>query len=178
MNIKPLIYEKLTARQRVIASFEALAREDEAEARRLIKTCRKKTYTMNDSAYVDRMEALHDIAMAVECDMRGMAICYLMEAWLGNRRGARPGAFEFQSPAIEFLQDMLSIRQAWHDVMKQEGIEPAIMEKAHASQRHCSVDWLLRIAEKMKLKPDPETVAFYKELLVEYLVRIGGESSG
>lgn len=51
MNIKPQIYESLTPRQRVIASIEALARGDEEEKRRLVKSCPKKSYLQTDTAY-------------------------------------------------------------------------------------------------------------------------------
>ncbi|NCC52643.1 MAG: hypothetical protein EOM20_15690 [Spartobacteria bacterium] len=172
MNIKPVVYENLTHRQRVIASIEALSREDEAEARRLVKTCPKKNYTMNDSAYVDRMEALLDLAMSVECDLRGLALKSLMEAWLGDREKDFDGGRPISQPAMEFMCDMLALRQAWHELLEDEGIEPKAMERVSGSMRHDVVNSLLRIAEKFNQEPDPDTVAYCKTPMMEYLAKI------
>ncbi len=171
MNIKPAIYENLTAHERVIASIEALARGDEEEKKRLVKTCPKKTYTMSDGAYSDKMKALFDIAMAVECDMRGYALKFLLVQWLDNNlKGDKE---EIISKIINKtplpISEAISIRQAWHEVLRDEGIDPVMMEKSFNTVKHFAVELIENIADHMGLEPNPDNVKMYKDVLKEYL---------
>lgn len=77
-DIAQQVYDKLTPRQRIIATIEAEARDDAEEVRRLVKSCPKKTYTMNDANYAEEMQMLLADSMSLECDMSHMAINYLL----------------------------------------------------------------------------------------------------
>jgi len=59
--IKPMVYEALTPKQRVIATLEAEARDDQAEVRRLVETCPKVTYRANDERYSGTMRGIVNI---------------------------------------------------------------------------------------------------------------------
>lgn len=76
-SISPTVYESLTPRQRIIATIEAEARDDQDEVQRLVKTCPKKTYRMNDADYAEEVQLLLADSMAMECDMSYMAINFL-----------------------------------------------------------------------------------------------------
>lgn len=171
--LKPVIYESLTPRQRLIASIEALARNDEEEQVRLIKTCPKKAYTQTDAAYADKMTSLQDMMLAVECDMRGCALNFFMLLHLEN-------SSDFESPhdlmaiAPRLIQDMLSIKQAWHDVLTEEGIDPAVMDKVYEPMVHFGIGWVTAIASCFDLQPAPETVMKHKGALKAYLKRATG----
>jgi len=51
------MYDRLTAEERFRLVVEACAREDERETERLTNTCPRKTYEMNDLAFVGRLIA-------------------------------------------------------------------------------------------------------------------------
>ena len=175
-GIKPIVYESLTPAQRVIASIEALARGDEEEKRRLVTSCPKKTYTMTDAAYSDKMEALLDMAMAVELDMRGCALTFFMLLYLEDnldhdKHEKLSALMEKVPPQI---QEIVSIKQAWHNFLEDEGIDPATMDSAYQPLRHFALEWITALADNMDLKPDPETVRKCKDVLKGYMGRAAG----
>src|ERR1700712_2281172 len=57
------LYEQFTPTERVTLVLEAMGRQDEAEADKLARTCPRKTYTMGDAAYSDRLEAASDVML-------------------------------------------------------------------------------------------------------------------
>lgn len=177
MNIKPAIYENLTIQERVIASVEALARDDEEEKQRLVKSCPKKTYTMSDYAYSGKMEALQDMAMVVECDMRGCALNFFMLLYLDDHLDddKHKGLHKLMQKMPCQIQEMISIKQAWHDFLEEEGINPAMMDKAYKPVRHFAIEFTAAFADEMKFEPDPETVEKYRNVLKEYMDRVMGE---
>jgi len=63
------LYDRFTPEERFRLTLEALAREDEQEAERLSKRCPRRTYTMNDAAYEDKMRAGLQITMAICLDL-------------------------------------------------------------------------------------------------------------
>ncbi len=117
-NIKPVIYEKLTTRQRVIASVEALARDDEEERLRLVSTCPKKTYHQTDWEYSEKMIMLIGMSISIECDLRGHALS-VFAALLSDR-----------VPADQWLQSIADTREAWNVTLRKIGIDPETMKKA------------------------------------------------
>ncbi len=163
-SIKPFVYENLMPRQRIIASIEALARGDEEERQRLIKTCPKKIYRQNDAAFVERIEALETMALAVECDLRGCALDY----FLALKGMAVMEGTETEGKLSErfrkALQEMANIKAAWADILAQEGIDPDTMSKANLAN-HNAVAWLENITS------DPEDAGRqeYRDILGRYL---------
>ncbi len=116
-NIKPVIYEKLTTRQRIIASVEALARDDEEERLRLVSTCPKKNYHQTDWEYSEKMIRLVCMSMAHECDQRGNALNFLIVLFIKN------------IVADQWLQNIADNQAAWEAMLKGEGIAPETMKK-------------------------------------------------
>lgn len=129
-DIAQQVYDKLTPRQRIIATIEAEARDDAEEVRRLVKSCPKKTYTMNDANYAEEMQMLLADSMSLECDMSHMAINYLLLEKCGK---GNPESW---------LTGMATLQAAWDAELEERGIDPAAMAKA-GCPRHPLIDWLL-----------------------------------
>ncbi|MEJ6501402.1 MAG: hypothetical protein QNL54_07865 [Rhodobacterales bacterium] len=117
-DISLSVYRNLTSAQRVVASIEALARGDEEEKRRLVKSCPRKSYTQNDAQYTRTMENLLDLAIAVEADLREYVIYFLIAI------RADP------TNAVEFLQRYSDLRAGWNSAISRMGIDPESMRKA------------------------------------------------
>lgn len=118
MNIKPSVYESLTSRQRVIATIEAEARGDEAEAQRLRDTCPKYTYRQTDAEYSQTMIRIVAFSLAVESDIRGQMIGVLLSV-----------VMEHDDALEKFLQNMANIRAAWGQTIETLGIAPDTMRR-------------------------------------------------
>lgn len=157
MNISPTIYENLTNQQRVIASISARARGDDAELKRLVTSCPKKTYRMTDPAYSERMETLVDMVTVVELDLRSCALKFFLADRLAE---------EQQEPTkISALREAASINAAFQNVLKSEGIDFNEMAKIRDEVTHNAV----RFLENFEQEPDPEETAHYQALLEEAL---------
>jgi len=57
------LYDRLTPEERFRLDVLALARGDEEESERLIRTCPRRGYTMNDWGFVGRWEAARELAL-------------------------------------------------------------------------------------------------------------------
>ncbi len=129
MNISDTVYETLSPRQRIIATIDAIARDDAAEIDRLKATCPIKSYSQCDIAFSDVMDGLCGAGLAVEADLRGAAL------WCCARTDPECG--------LEALQDMAAIEAAWLALLAEMGItSPA----AAAPPRHPMVVALLENA--------------------------------
>jgi hypothetical protein len=58
-------YGKLTAAERFALDVEAMARGDKEESERLVRTCPRHTYTMNDPGFTGRWIGINQIAVRV-----------------------------------------------------------------------------------------------------------------
>src|ERR1700712_904189 len=65
------LYEQFTPTERVTLVLEAMGRRDDAEADKLARTCPRKTYTMGDAAYADRLQAASDVMLGGLVDLKG-----------------------------------------------------------------------------------------------------------
>jgi hypothetical protein len=63
------LYDRFQPEERFRLTLEALARGDEGEADRLSESCPRRTYTMNDLAYGDKIRAGLQITMVVCLDL-------------------------------------------------------------------------------------------------------------
>jgi hypothetical protein len=138
MNISGKVYEVLSPRQRIIAAMDAIARDDTAELERLKSTCPIKTYRQRDAAFSDTVEALSGAGLAVESDLRGAALSWMV------------GDIPEQGEAL--LYDMAAIEAAWLALLADMGITSPT---AAAPPRHQLVVHLLEIAPT----PESERVA-------------------
>jgi hypothetical protein len=149
-SISPTVYESLTPRQRIIATIEAEARGDDEESQRLVKTCPKKNYQMNDAAFSDEMQGLMMRSMAFECDMAEMAMHYLLCMW--RNKGDPEG----------WLANMAILQAAWDEEVTDMGIDPVTMAKA-GKPRLPLVNLLLDLAPPT----NPEAVQELRQRLAQ-----------
>lgn len=109
-QINPALYENLTARQRVIATIEAEARDDKEEVQRLAKSCPKITVRRNDPAYSDTLDMLIyvDILMQRNMLMMGMWHFFMLPRHeeVGNM----------------YAQKAANMEEAWRQVIEEKGI--------------------------------------------------------
>jgi hypothetical protein len=145
MKISDTAYEALSPRQRIIATIDAMARDDTAEIDRLKTTCPIKSYRREDAAFRDVFEGLRGAELAVEADLLSEAL------WLIARHDD-PECREAT------LQTMAAIEAAWLALLSDMGItSPA----GAAPPRHLLVAVLLENAPE----PEPERVAEYYAVL-------------
>jgi hypothetical protein len=143
MQIKPMVYENLTAHQRVIAVIEAEARDDEAEVQRLVKSCPKYNYRSNDAAFVETMRSLIHMTLWVEYILQRNAIGLMAALYMDNDKSIEP-----------ILQNIADIRAAWDETLKSMAIDQRTLRKA-ATLDPLLMDFL----EELIPEPDPEYVA-------------------
>ena len=169
MNIKPIVYETLTPQERVIASIEAMARGDAAERKRLMQSCPQKKYLMADAAYTDKMDVLTNLAIAVECDLRGCALNLFIFWVLDELQQEKKLPFwdSLQNKIPDFLQEMLTIRTAWHEALEEQGINPQTMEEAFYGTTATTI--LVEGAAQIGVLPDETQKDAYKASLIKIL---------
>jgi hypothetical protein len=63
------LYDLLTPEERLRLIIEAEVRGDEEESRRLVESCPKRTYTINDLAYEHQLRASQEVTMIVCLDL-------------------------------------------------------------------------------------------------------------
>lgn len=149
-EIKPFVYENLTAKQRVIAAMNAEARGDREELQRLVRTCPKKSYQMNDAEFSDTMQNLFATSMAVELDLARAAVRYLFLCWLDK------------DPPPHLLNGMAVIQAAWDEEVSEMGLDPQTMAKAG-----CPRDWIIDQLIDQAEPPDPEEVKLLRHQITE-----------
>ena len=108
------MYDRLTAEERYRLVVEALARGDEQEAERLMNTCPRKTYTMNDLACTERLRASQLITMSVCAELIDMlGMLRLNEAHREAIKTQQEDLYSSLDWAVE--QAALSYHQGWDD---------------------------------------------------------------
>ena len=139
-------YAALTGTERAAVALAALARDDDAELRRLKDTCPLKGYRITDPDYSDRIDALLTLTLATECDLRGWACVAI---WCSTTQDGDP------APVI---RHMLAIDTALDRFAAEQGIDPADLRRA-GSPRHALVaHWLDEPA------PEPDEAHIEREL--------------
>jgi len=133
MNIKSIIYENLTPRQRLIASIEAMARGDDSEHEKLARTCPRKSYQQADYQYSGAMQNLLTAAIAVEHELTSNVLSLFL--------AIRMERYEFLEM---FLQKIVDGYAAWNRQMQAMGIDPRSMEKVIEGMRHPLVSLFLK----------------------------------
>lgn len=154
MKINNRLYENLTPRQRIIATIEAKAREDHNEVDRLISTCPKVSYKGNDVKYADEIEALLSKAYAVEADLRGEALNYLIAMRSAQHCEA----------SDNHIQNIADMKQAWSEVLESYGLDFNKMQGAICA-RHPA----LEVLYKKLPDADAEGVEAFKKVVTSGL---------
>lgn len=157
-GISKLVYENLTPEQRMRAVVSAIAREDEAEVRRLRDTCPKYMYHMTDVAFTGRMEALYSLSLTVECAMRGLVIDYLVALRFANGPAAQDP--EVLRESMELTEQILiaiaSTDEAWRQALLSVDIDTDAMDKVGAPRDEVTKD-MVYIAQELS-EPAPQLV--------------------
>ena len=143
MQIKPIIYQNLTAQQRVIAVIEAFARKDNAEVDRLIDSCPKKTYQLNDWAFSRGLQKLMHMTLHVECMLYRKAMVVML-ALMAEQD-------ELIDPMLQSISDT---QAAWKETLETIGISPETVQKASGTE-----PLFLELMAELMPEPDPENVA-------------------
>ncbi len=111
MNIKLTDYQYLSTQQRLIATFEALGRDDQSEVRRLLQSCSRKSYILPDPIFRDKFERILDVALSIEYKLSLLTIyCIVID-------DSRPKEYKI------LLDEMLKIHWAWITYLENEGID-------------------------------------------------------
>lgn len=152
MTIPNTIHHSLTAPERIRAAIAAMARGDGEELETLKTTCPKRSFTMNDPAYGEAMERLLVTALAVEADLRGAALDFLVAALLKE--------WEAGQHAVD---EAHAIEAAWGALVAEKGISREDMEKVRPPH-HRAVTSILGFSVE---EPDGEVVGFILDRLRE-----------
>ena len=72
MNRKGLgkLYDRLTSEERFRLDIEAMARGDEEESRKLVETCPRRSYVMNDLGFAGRWDGAIQMTLVTLLDLR------------------------------------------------------------------------------------------------------------
>lgn len=176
MKVPDTLYERFMPRERIALFWEAMGRRDHAEADRLIDTCPRKTYTMQDTAYCEGVRAIHDAclhALLMLCQARSRAM-----ALLGMIAVAAFGKDNESLNLSELIEryrlaecEIRGIWEAWREFCAIAGVDPeAVMRASWGSVPKCVTESLaesvLEAAELAELvEPDAEIKATALELL-------------
>ena len=143
MQIKNSIYENLTAQQRLVAVIEAFARKDKAEVDRLMDSCPKKTYRLNDWAFSRGLQKLMHMTLHVECMLYRKAMVVMM-ALIAEKD-------ELIDPLLQSISDT---QAAWNEALKTIGISTEVVQKANGFD-----PIFIEMMTELLPDPDPENVA-------------------
>ncbi len=165
MNIKPIIYDSLTPQQRVVAAVEALARDDDAEHKKLTETCPKKNYIQPDYQYSGMLHGLIGMAIANEHELTSNALSLFLCISPKSNRG---------DLAETFLQRLIDCNAAWNETLESMGIDPETMSKLCHAMRHPIVNCFLNIAvdSDIALSPDEEAVKAQRQKMEYFFGKI------
>jgi hypothetical protein len=141
MNIKPQLYEALTARQRVSAVLQAESRQDWAEVGRLRRTTPKVVYKMFDAEVVDTLEKIHFTAVCFDLELSNLTIDW-MSAVINS---------EDQQRALQNIANMFEARTQF---MGRLGVPREIAENYGAPPHRLTITALA-----LAPPPEPEKVA-------------------
>ncbi len=149
MKIKESLYTNLTPATRIKAALNAAARQDDAEIKRLVATCPKRSYTTTDAAFSDTMNALMQLSLAVEADKRGQALWFLLALREGDAQAAQ-----------DALAKLNSLHAAWGQFLTTCSLDPSDMQGAGAPA-HSYVELFI----KPNFADEALTARYCKELL-------------
>jgi len=145
------LLEHLTAKQRISLSFEAQAREDEAEFQRLADTCPRKIYSGPDLAFHKSWDAIISLSIATECDLRGYALSWLIAVRAKDYETAR-----------QILEKMQAVNLAWVNLLREVGLSDKAIQAARPEQ-HYTVKHLLGLIQE-EAEPDPEMLKVFEQM--------------
>ncbi len=179
MTLPDTLYERFTPRERIALFYEAMGRRDHAEADRLIDTCPRKTYTMQDTAYCEGVRIVHDacvhaLLMIAQAQCKAMALLGIIAAAAFGKEDEQVDHLDL-SELIERYRlaecEIRGIWEAWREFCATAGVDPeAVMRAGWGSVPKCVTESLagsvLEATELAELiEPDAEAKATALELL-------------
>jgi predicted secreted protein len=127
MKLTDTLYGKFTPRERLALFYEAMARKDYAEADRLADTCERKSYRMQDAAYLQNLQYIHlsclyALLSISEAESRAVAALALLihaqEKAIKQRRDNAIDAY------IAAVGEILGTWEAWREFCATAGVDP------------------------------------------------------
>jgi len=126
VKLNDTMYEKFTPRERLALFFEAMGRKDYVEADRLADTCERKSYRMQDAAYLQSLQhihlsCLHALLAIGEAESRASAAGVSM--LLAQKKDTKQNrdAFHIYAAAI---REISGIWEAWQEFCATAGVDP------------------------------------------------------
>ena len=172
MILTDKLYETFTPRERLALFFDAMARKDYAEVDRLTDTCERKSYRMQDAAYLQNlqcisMSCLHALLMISEAKSRAVAaLGILIHAQEKKaRKKLRDNAIDAY---VATIGEILGMWEAWREFCATAGVDPeSVMRTCWGSVPHwIDEQSLLGIPEP--IKADPEAKAGALDLFMRH----------
>jgi hypothetical protein len=123
-------YKNLTSRQRFVATWEAIGRDDEVEKNRLMDTAPSFSYSAADHVIRDSWDSVIAVSLAIEADIRG----YALTAQMAHQAG-------LTKITIAALKKMKKLDAAWVGLLKEMGLSDVAIRAArpdpHPLVEHC-----------------------------------------
>jgi len=163
MKLSDTLYEKFTPRERLALFYEAMSRKDYAEADRLADTCERKSYRMQDAAYLQNLQyihlsCLHALLAISEAESRVAAAGALM--LLAKEKDTKKirDALRIYAAAI---REILGIWEAWQEFCATAGVDPnSVMQTCWGGVPRIVEGYPLIDSDLPKtIKADPEAKA-------------------
>lgn len=145
MTIPSQIHQSLTAPERVRVAISAMARGDDEELQTIKATCRKRSFLITDPDFTDAIERLIYLSLAVESELQGYALDFLLSSHL-----------EEYELVIQARVSAHALESAWTSLLEEQGIPREDMAKA-GPPRHHAVESILRLSRE---EPDEKAVEF------------------
>ena len=139
-----MLYSSLNNRQRFVACWEAIARGDDVELDRLIESTPRFSYSAADTALRDSWDGILAVGLALEVDMRGFALTWLLAHQAGETKTA-----EFS------LRKLKTVDEWWNDRLRKMGLSTKAIKRARPNS-HPLVEVLLGYAKELPPVTDGE----------------------
>ena len=151
MRFKNDLLKHLKPLQRLLLLYEAQADEDQAEFKRLLDTTPIFNYSGHDHKVRNTWDAITGLSLAIECDLRGLALYWFQAIRSGDVDSAR-----------EIIAKMHSTNKAYTDLLRDMGLSGKAIRAARP-EMHFSVKNLLRLKGKDEVE-DPEIEKMFTEM--------------
>lgn len=169
MKLNDTHYEKFTPRERLALFYEAMGRKDYAEADRLADTCERKSYRMQDSAYLQSLQHIHVFCLYTllfieEAKSRAGAVLGML--LFAQEKGSKRLRDEAIVAYIATVGEILGTWEAWREFCATAAVDPeAVMRTCWGNVP----DWInsYPLSDEIKpIKADPEAKARMLNLLM------------
>lgn len=151
-NLPDKYYKNLTSRQRFIATWEAIGRDDEVEKKRLMDTTPSFSYSAADHVIRDSWDSVIAVSLGVEADIRGYALECIMEL--------RSGETDL---AISSMEKIKTLDASWNSLLQEIGLSHDAIRAARP-QPHPFVEHLLSIVQNYEPENDPGVDDYFGEV--------------